>query len=387
MRARVENFGAWVRLDDPDALVALDREAAAKLGIDGGALWEEDAPDGPSRPLEVHVAVTARCPAGCEGCYLDAKPDGLEPSFADIASRLEAIARLGAFTVAFGGGEPLTRADIGELAEKARALGLVPVMTTSGIGLTRAKAESLRAFAQINVSYDGVGEAYEAVRGWDGRSAAERAIRILSEVGIPVGANTVITRQSFSSLEKTAGFLASLGVRELQLLRYKPAGRAASLDYFTRRLGPEQVSELHATIGRIVRQGELSVRIDCALVPLLSEQIANSEQARALERFGVFGCEAGRHLTASRNDGRIAPCSFAEAADSDVRSIETSWDSDPALESFRAYHSKPDEPCASCPLRRVCRGGCQVVSHHLGGGFGPDPECPRVRKARDGEIF
>lgn len=381
MRTRIEPFGAWVRLSDPDALVALDREASAKLGLDGGSLWIDGAKAPPPRPLEVHVAVTARCPAGCEGCYLDAKPDGLEPAFAEIEARLEAVARLGAFTVAFGGGEPLSRADIGGLAERARELGLVPVMTTSGIGLTRAKAETLRAFAQINVSFDGIGDAYEAVRGWDGRSAAERAIRILNEVGIPVGANTVITRQSFSSLETTADYLASLGVRELQLLRYKPAGRAASLDYLTRRLSPEQVSVLHAVMGRIVRAGSLSVRIDCAMVPLLSEQIATEEQARALERFGVFGCEAGRHLAASRNDGKLAPCSFTDPAESDVRDVEKAWARDPGLETFRAYHRDPPEPCASCPLRSVCRGGCQVVSQHLRGSFQPDPECPRVRKA------
>jgi len=380
MRARVEHFGAWVRLDNPDALVALDRAAAARLGIDGGALWKEGAAVGFPRPLEVHVAVTARCPAGCEGCYLDARPDGVEPSFAEIEARLEAIARLGVFTVAFGGGEPLTRADVGELAKRARELGLIPVMTTSGIGLTKAKAASLRAFAQINVSYDGVDEAYEAVRGWDGRKAAERAIRILDEAGIPVGANTVLTRQSFGWLEKTADHLALLGVRELQLLRYKPAGRAASLDYLTRRLTPEQLAELHPTMGRIVRQGRLSVRIDCALVPLLSGYVTSPEQVRALERFGVFGCEAGRHLAASRNDGRIAPCSFAEPGPSEVRGIDASWNDDASLERFRAYHASPPEPCASCVLRPVCRGGCQVVSKHLKGGFEPDPECPRVRE-------
>lgn len=384
MRARVEHFGAWVRLEEPDALVALDREAAARLGLDGGALWEEGAAHAIPRPLEVHVAVTARCPAGCEGCYLDARPDGLEPNFAEIEARLEAIARLGAFTVAFGGGEPLTRVDIGEVAARARELGLTPVMTTSGIGLTRAKADSLRAFAQINVSYDGVGEAYEAVRGWDGRKAAEKAIRILVEAGIPVGANTVLTRESFASLEKTADYLASLGVRELQLLRYKPSGRAASLDYLSRRLTPEQVAALYPSIGRIVRRGRLSVRIDCALVPLLSAHITSAEQVRALERFGVFGCEAGRHLAASRNDGRIAPCSFAEAGPSEVRVIDRAWEHDPALECFRDYHASPKEPCASCPLRPVCRGGCQVVSRHLKGGFAPDPECPRVRERARG---
>lgn len=380
MRARVESFGAWVRLENPDALLALDREAAKKLGIEGGGLWEDGAEVPASRPLEVHVAVTARCPAGCEGCYLDARPDGLEPSFDEIEARLEAIARLGAFTVAFGGGEPITRADIGKLAERARELGLVPVMTTSGIGLTQTKAERLRAFAQINVSHDGVGAAYEEVRGFDGRKAAERAIKILNDVGIAVGANTVITRQSFAYIEKTADHLASLGVRELQLLRYKPAGRAASLEYLDRRLAPDQIRALHATIGRIVQKRKLSVRIDCAMLPLLSEDITTKEEAQKLEAFGVFGCEAGRHLAASTNEGRVAPCSFAGAADSEVRDIDKSWDRDEVLEGFRAYHRDLPEPCASCYLQRSCRGGCQVVSQYLEGNFGPDPECPRVRK-------
>ena len=30
-------------------------------------------------PLEIHMAVTARCAAGCKGCYLDVRPDGVEP--------------------------------------------------------------------------------------------------------------------------------------------------------------------------------------------------------------------------------------------------------------------------------------------------------------------
>ena len=109
LRARIEPFGAWVRVDD-GTLVAVDRALAARLGVDGGARWSEsDRAESPPRPLEVHVAVTARCPASCAGCYLDARPDGDQPSFEAIAERLAAVADAGAFTVAFGGGEPLTR--------------------------------------------------------------------------------------------------------------------------------------------------------------------------------------------------------------------------------------------------------------------------------------
>ena len=39
MKARVEHFGAWVRTDSPAALVAIDRDGARALGIDGNEIW------------------------------------------------------------------------------------------------------------------------------------------------------------------------------------------------------------------------------------------------------------------------------------------------------------------------------------------------------------
>src|SRR5271165_2687472 len=153
--SRSEGFGAWVRLDDA-TLVAVDDRLADRLGVPHGV-----APGGATRPLELHVAVTSRCPAPCTGCYLDARPDGHEPSFEALVARLAEAAAAGVSTVAFGGGEPLTRGDLGHLAVEARRLGLVPVMTTSGLGLSADRAVELRAFAQINVSHDGVGGAYE----------------------------------------------------------------------------------------------------------------------------------------------------------------------------------------------------------------------------------
>jgi hypothetical protein len=53
--------------------------------------------------------------------------------------------------------------------------------------------------------------------------------------------------------------------------------------------------------------------------------------------------------------------------------------------TLRAHHAAPPEPCRTCPLFPVCRGGCQVVSRHETGGFAPDPECPRVLAAAGAE--
>jgi radical SAM protein with 4Fe4S-binding SPASM domain len=385
MIVRFEPWGAWVKLESMPALVGLDKDGVHALGLDGGEAWRTDAP--PSPPVEVHLAVTGRCAAGCEGCYLDARPDGVEPAQTTLLARLDALRDAGVFTVAFGGGEPTTRNDIAVLAAEAKRRGLTPVLTTSGLGLSREKVVGLRAFAQVNVSYDGEGEDYATVRGFDGARAAEGAIRALVEEGIRVGVNVVLTRGTFAHLGATLRRARSLGATEAQLLRYKPAGRAATLDYLARRLRPDQV----ASVGPLLRalavehaaiEGEFRIRIDCAMVPFLSADPEIAAVPERLTRMGVFGCEAAGALAAVRVDGAVAPCSFARATTLDASGLAAGHARDPELASWRAFHHAPSEPCASCPLRPVCKGGCKVVANFIDRAHGPDPECPRVRAHR-----
>ncbi len=384
MIVRFEPWGAWVKLESTAAIVALDRDGVRALGLDGGDAWGDCA--GPSAPLEVHLAVTSRCGAGCEGCYLDARPDGIEPARQDLLRTLDAMRDAGVFTVAFGGGEPTTRDDLDVLAEAARARGMTPVLTTSGLGLSDARIDKLRAFAQVNVSYDGHGDTYARVRGFDGGDAAERAIERLARAGVLVGVNVVLTRETFGALGDTLARARSLGAREAQLLRYKPAGRAATLDYFARRLSPAQARALGPTLRELARalcmRGDFHVRIDCALVAFLSADDELTADPARLERFGVMGCEAAGALAAVTVDGRVAPCSFARATSLAGSDIASGHATDPELGRWRAWFDAPPEPCASCSLRPVCRGGCKVVASYVGGGLGPDPECPRVIDAR-----
>ena len=196
--------------------------------------------------------------------------------------------------------------------------------------------------------------------------------------------NVVLTRESFPRLDATIARARALGAGEAQLLRYKPAGRAASLDYLARRLAPEQARSLGPTLRRLAAEhGEAGfhVRIDCALVPFLSADPALAADPAALARFGVFGCEAAGALAAFTIEGRVAPCSFATSSRLPALSL-ADHAGDPELARWRAYAARPQEPCASCSLRAICKGGCKVVTGHLEGVHGPNPECPRVIDAR-----
>lgn len=366
-----------VATEDPPALIAVDRPMARRIGIEGGSLWIGDDP-GLSLPVlegptEVHLAVTDRCPAGCTACYADATPQGHEPTLDELRSRLDRLAEAGAFSVALGGGEGSLRADLPEVIAHARSVGLVSTLTTSGLGITPARAAALSDMAQINVSWDGPAELYASVRGYDGARGAERAVRVLQDAGIPVGLNTVLTERTLAGLDAIGEGAERLGAVELQLLRLKPSGRG-KLHYLALRPSPAKLAELPEHLERLSARGSFAVRVDCALVPFL----AGSFDVARLQQFGVNGCEAGRSLMTVGAAGAVGPCSFWGSAD--VSLDERSWAEDPTLEAFRAYAQDPPEPCASCPARAVCRGGCRIVSRHLAGdAFVPDPECPRVR--------
>src|ERR1019366_7035339 len=121
-----------------------------------------------------------------------------------------------------------------------------------------------------------------------GAGAAEEAIRQLVDSGIGVGVNVVLTRDTFPRLAQTLDRAREVGAKEAQLLRYKPAGRAATLDYLARRLTPEQAASVGPTLRALVEEhaGAFPIRIDCAMVPFLS---ADPQIAAAPERLARLG--------------------------------------------------------------------------------------------------
>ena len=87
--------------------------------------------------------------------------------------------------------------------EHARARGMVPNLTTSGLYSDAELARLCgwaKLFGQINVSLDGVGDDYARVRGFDGFARADQAIVALRKATKHIGINCVVTRQNFDGL-------------------------------------------------------------------------------------------------------------------------------------------------------------------------------------------
>ncbi len=390
-RARLERFGAIVQLTVPRALVFVDRALARRaLALRDGA---DPAPwRGPepalgdhvlSAPLEAHLQLTNRCTAGCTGCYTGASAAGAphEWGLAEWTRAIDALADAGVFHVALGGGESATLPWLGELADHARRRGLVPNLTTSGLDGLDALLAIADRFGQINVSLDGLGAAYAAVRGFDGFARADRAIRALRAQKREVGINVVVTRHNFGELDRIFAYAAERRLSEVELLRFKPAGRGARA-YADLRCTDAQHRAFLPAILAAARRHAVRVKVDCSYTPMLAH---HAPDRALLAELAVYGCTGGDFLVGAKPGGQLTACSFAAPPPSGsddrrprVTELAAYWHAPGAFGAFRDWRAAR-APCASCDYLALCRGGCRVVSAHVTGDLAaPDPECPRV---------
>lgn len=384
-QARIEPFGAIVQLTRPRALAFVDRQYAREIGLaDQHPRWRDPDDDGAvgrsvlSAPLEAHLQLTNRCGAGCAGCYTGANPHGMNGEWdAEAWKRaIDALADMGVFHLALGGGESALLPWLGDVARHARRRGLVPNLTTSGLEGLDALLPIADLFGQINVSIDGLGATYAAVRGFDGFDRADAAVRSLRKRTRHVGINVVVTRHNFDELDGLFAYARSRKLNEIELLRFKPAGRGAHAFRDMTCSDAQHRAFLPAVMASCKRH-RVRVRVDCSYTPMLAHHRPDRELLAGL---AVYGCTGGDFLVGAKAAGQLTACSFAAAPSGrpSVDQIGSYWDDPEAFGAFRRWRDAA-EPCASCDYHELCRGGCKVVSRHLAGdAAAPDPECPRV---------
>lgn len=380
---RIEHFGAIVQLAKPRALVFVDREYAREVGVARSPLWSSPSEDGEvgarplSAPLEAHLQITNRCDAGCKGCYTAATPHASrEWNLQRWKAAIDSLAAMGVFHVALGGGESADLPWLGELVDHCRSKGMVPNLTTSGLSNLQRVVDLAPRFGQINVSLDGLGDDYKAVRGFDGFSQADAAIQELRARTKNVGINVVVTRHNFASLDQIFAYAAKRKLNEVELLRFKPAGRGIQAFASMTCSDAQHRAFLPKVLGGAKRH-RLRIRVDCSYMPMLAHHKPSKE---LLAQLAVYGCTGGDFLIGAKANGQVSACSFAAApiGGPKVDELADYWEERGAFGAFRTWRDA-EEPCVSCDYHQLCRGGCKVVSRHLAGDeASPDPECPRV---------
>lgn len=376
MKYRYEKFGGIVTSDDPPLMAFVDKKFMLDLGLKESPLWKEN-PEGPlTAPLEVHFALADECPVGCSHCFKTT--DKGEKKYIETDRAKDVLKRLcdmGVFHIAFGGGEPLFREDLVELAEYTRSLGITPTLTTSGESMTREKAEKLKVFGRVNVSMDGVGDNFAIFRDKAFFPKADAALRMLIEQDIKAGINCIIGSENYDGLEDLYKYGKEVGIDEFNFLRLKPSGKGLKV-YDRMKTTYEQSIELIPRILHLSEKYDIGCKIDCSFMPFLCYHDPDQEM---LTKMSIFGCEAANVIMGVTSDGYLAGCSFLQSHGVEAETVATSWQEDEKFSSLREFYKRAPEPCKSCSYLTLCKGGCRVVSvSHFGDIEHADPDCPKV---------
>jgi len=330
--------------------------------------------DGGSRPSLVSWNITRQCNLTCAHCYRDARenPDPEELTTEEGCRLIEEIASVGFRVLILSGGEPLMRADLYHLIEKAREVGLRPVLGTNGTLITPEAARRLReaGLARAGISLDSADADYHnRLRGsptaWQDAVAGMKACL---DAGLPFQVNTTVTQQNEGQLLRITDLACELGAAGHHVFFLVPTGRGRDIaDEMVEARRCEQLLE-----ALLQKQRDIDIEIKPTCAP---------QFIRIAERLGVatrfqMGCLAGRTYCVVTPNGEVQPCPYLPLGVGrvPVESFASIWQHAPV---FRDLREKPLEGiCSRCRWGKRCFG-CRARAYWATGGnyLAEDPWC------------
>lgn len=272
----------------------------------------------------IHLHPTRRCNLACAHCYSRSSPyaeDAL--AFDMVESALTALRGEGYEVLSLSGGEPLLFPRLDELADRAHELGYRVVAISNGYRVKPAHDELLRRFDGMAISFDGMGEPHNRMRGRaDAYNVAIAALRHLRAIDVPAAAAFTVSRESIGDVPDFVELVASLGVRAVQLRPLVMAGRAID-KCGDAALSAADLSRLFLIGAGLADAwlGEVAVHTDLAPASALAEQ---RHAYAALLDGGRRGCTLAELVNplVITPDGAVKPFTYDFPAPYDLGTVE-----------------------------------------------------------------
>ena len=177
-----------------------------------------------SAPLTFNWTLSYRCNFVCAHCYSRDEVCEELPT-PELKRIVDVLAEKQVPFINFGGGEPLIRNDLCELAAYATARGLNVSMNSNGWLLDRAAAGRLRqaGFKSVGISIDSVDPAlHDDFRNMPGAwPRAVAALDHLRDVGIRSTMSAVISRINYRAFRELLDLARMHGVGQVYLHNFK----------------------------------------------------------------------------------------------------------------------------------------------------------------------
>lgn len=323
-----------------------------------------------SAPLTFNWTLSYRCNFSCSHCY--SRDDQAEElSTAQLKKIVDVLVEKKVPFINFGGGEPLIRDDLFELAAYATEKGLNVSMNSNGWLVDRDTAFKLKdaGFKSVGISIDSADAAlHDDFRCMPG--SFERAVAALDhlrEAGIRSTMSSVISRINFQHFRDLLQLAREHDVNTVYLHNFKCSGRGfknrENLD-----LDPDEWKDFYLEALDVKNTTtDLAISFDDPVIASLPGYDTDPM---------VKGSSCGKLSLHLKPNGDITPCGFIPLVVGNIltQDFDKIWYESEVLLQMRNKEAKGK--CASCGAFGDCLGGCTARAFATTGDFSePDPHC------------
>ena len=323
-------------------------------------------------PVGLLAELTYRCPLACGYCSNPLNLAGYadELTTGEWRRVLVEAGDLGVLQCHLSGGEPLLRRDLVEIVATAHSLGLYTNLVTSGLGLSRPRAEQLRAagldHVQVSIQADdpALSDRIAGIPSWPRKI---EAMGVVKELGWPLTVNVVLHRHNIDRVAYLLGLAEQVGADRVELANTQYYGWAwRNRDALLPSRAQFEAAEAVVRAARERLRGRMDV------VYVLPDYYSRYPKP-------CMGGWASRQLTVTPN-GDVLPCPAAQSLPLPRASVRADplawiWAESPVMTAFRGTGWMP-APCRSCDRRELDFGGCRCQAFQLTGDPArTDPVC------------
>lgn len=338
-------------------------------------------------PLNIYWEMTQACALACRHCRAEAVPLA-HPNELTFAQGVEFLHQILDFgeplpQLILTGGDPLQRADLYQLINEARSLGIGVSITPAATGaLTKEVLIKLQdhGVEGLGLSLDGsTAQRHDSIRGIAGTfDRTMQAIAWAQELEMPLQVNTLASAETALDIPAIYELLKPFAVTRWSLFFLISVGRGKVLQPLT----PEEGEQLMSWVYQTSKIAPFTVATTEApsyrrvALEHMREEGMTGEQIKRSGAYRGFSIRDGHGIVFVSNTGDICPAGFLPLTAGNVlrdRLVEIYREAP----LFQALHdpSQFEGRCGFCEYHALCGGSRARAFEASGNALAEDPFC------------
>ena len=311
---------------------------------------------GLSAPFRVFWEITNECNLRCLHCCVDSgsRLTG-ELNTEEAYDVVEQLAKMKIFELTLGGGEPLVRKDVFDIAEYACDRGIkVSIMTNGIINDDNTIKKIKKIFDVVQISLDGsTPKTHDAIRGIHGSfTEAILMAKKLTQLNVTTWLATICTRLNYGELHAIYNLAKELKVSSWGALKLIPVGRAVP-NFKNLELTRDEILSIIKLLRALESKDPTVVTDEHFYFWTHLPELINRPDFRR--------CQSAISNCTIRANGDVTSCTFFMGKAGNLRrqTFAEIWHKSELFQKWRTGEMI-HKMCKNCTYLDSCKGGCFV---------------------------